>query len=105
MVSTPSGERTSGIAPKTSSNPVTFFFRRPCLYKKSFPELGSLPLGGKRSRSHLVLNIGGKDMAKGPKRAAIYVRVSTDKQTIENQLEALRRVAEARGWQAHRVSP
>ncbi len=38
-------------------------------------------------------------MAKGPKRAAIYVRVSTDRQTIENQLEALRRVAEARGWQ------
>jgi DNA invertase Pin-like site-specific DNA recombinase len=38
-------------------------------------------------------------MAKGPKRAAIYVRVSTDKQTIENQLEALRKVAEARGWQ------
>lgn len=38
-------------------------------------------------------------MAKGPKRAAIYVRVSTDRQTIENQLEALRKVAEARGWQ------
>jgi DNA invertase Pin-like site-specific DNA recombinase len=41
----------------------------------------------------------GNEMAKGPKRAAIYVRVSTDKQTIENQLEALRKVAEARGWQ------
>ena len=38
-------------------------------------------------------------MAKGSKRAAIYVRVSTDKQTIDNQLEALRKVAEARGWQ------
>jgi DNA invertase Pin-like site-specific DNA recombinase len=32
------------------------------------------------------------------KRAAIYVRVSTDKQTIENQLRELRRVAEHRGW-------
>ena len=32
------------------------------------------------------------------KRAAIYVRVSTDKQTIENQLRELRRVAEYRGW-------
>ena len=32
------------------------------------------------------------------KRAAIYVRVSTDKQTIENQLRELRRVAERRGW-------
>jgi len=25
-----------------------------------------------------------------PKRAAIYVRVSTDKQTVENQVQALR---------------
>ena len=33
------------------------------------------------------------------KRAAIYVRVSTDKQTIENQVTALRQIAERRGWQ------
>ena len=33
------------------------------------------------------------------KRAAIYVRVSTDKQTIENQLRELRQIAERRGWQ------
>jgi DNA invertase Pin-like site-specific DNA recombinase len=33
------------------------------------------------------------------KRAAIYVRVSTDKQTIENQLASLREIAERRGWQ------
>jgi DNA invertase Pin-like site-specific DNA recombinase len=33
------------------------------------------------------------------KRAAIYVRVSTDKQTIENQVRELRQVAERRGWQ------
>src|SRR5262245_3145481 len=32
------------------------------------------------------------------KRAAIYVRVSTDKQTIENQLRELHRIAERRGW-------
>jgi DNA invertase Pin-like site-specific DNA recombinase len=32
------------------------------------------------------------------KRVAIYVRVSTDKQTIENQLRELRQVAEHRGW-------
>jgi DNA invertase Pin-like site-specific DNA recombinase len=32
------------------------------------------------------------------KRAAIYVRVSTDKQTVENQLRELRRIAERRGW-------
>ena len=33
------------------------------------------------------------------KRAAIYVRVSTDKQTIENQLRELRQIAQRRGWQ------
>jgi DNA invertase Pin-like site-specific DNA recombinase len=33
------------------------------------------------------------------KRAAIYVRVSTDKQTIENQIAALRQIAERRGWE------
>jgi DNA invertase Pin-like site-specific DNA recombinase len=33
------------------------------------------------------------------KRAAIYVRVSTDKQTIENQLRELRQIAKRRGWQ------
>ena len=33
------------------------------------------------------------------KRAAIYVRVSTDRQTIENQVRELRQIAERRGWQ------
>jgi DNA invertase Pin-like site-specific DNA recombinase len=33
------------------------------------------------------------------KRAAIYVRVSTDKQTLENQLRELRQIAQRRGWQ------
>ena len=33
------------------------------------------------------------------KRAALYVRVSTDKQTVENQIAALSKVASARGWQ------
>ena len=32
-------------------------------------------------------------------RAAIYVRVSTDRQTIENQIRELRRIAERRGWE------
>ena len=32
------------------------------------------------------------------KRAALYVRVSTDAQTLENQIRALRQVAERRGW-------
>jgi DNA invertase Pin-like site-specific DNA recombinase len=33
------------------------------------------------------------------KRAALYVRVSTDKQTVENQISALTKIAKARGWQ------
>src|SRR2546430_14798206 len=32
------------------------------------------------------------------KRAAIYVRVSTDQQSVENQIRELRQVAERRGW-------
>jgi DNA invertase Pin-like site-specific DNA recombinase len=38
----------------------------------------------------------GADMAK---RAAIYLRVSTDKQTVENQQRELRQIAERRGWE------
>jgi DNA invertase Pin-like site-specific DNA recombinase len=33
------------------------------------------------------------------KRAALHVRVSTDRQTVENQIAALGKVAAARGWQ------
>jgi hypothetical protein len=33
------------------------------------------------------------------KRTALYVRVSTDRQTVENQIGALSKVAAARGWQ------
>jgi DNA invertase Pin-like site-specific DNA recombinase len=33
------------------------------------------------------------------KRVAIYVRVSTDGQTVDNQIIALRELAERRGWQ------
>ena len=32
-------------------------------------------------------------------KAALYVRVSTDKQTVANQIEALTAVALARGWE------
>jgi DNA invertase Pin-like site-specific DNA recombinase len=34
-----------------------------------------------------------------PKRVAIYVRVSTDGQTVQNQLGELRQVAERHGWE------
>jgi DNA invertase Pin-like site-specific DNA recombinase len=37
-------------------------------------------------------------MTRKGSRAAIYVRVSTDRQTVESQLAALTAVAEARGW-------
>jgi hypothetical protein len=33
------------------------------------------------------------------RRTAIYVRVSTDKQTIENQLPELHQIAKHRGWE------
>ena len=33
------------------------------------------------------------------KRAAIYVRVSTDKQAVEKQIRELRQIAERRGWE------
>jgi DNA invertase Pin-like site-specific DNA recombinase len=32
------------------------------------------------------------------KRAALYVRVSTDRQTVENQIAKLTEIAKARGW-------
>jgi DNA invertase Pin-like site-specific DNA recombinase len=41
-------------------------------------------------------------MAK-PKRAALYLRVSTDGQTVENQRFALEAVCEQRGWQLVQV--
>ena len=37
--------------------------------------------------------------AKRSKRAALYVRVSTDRQTVENQIAKLTDVANGRGWQ------
>src|SRR5262245_14134687 len=37
-------------------------------------------------------------MAKPAKRAALYVRVSTDHQSVENQVRELKEVAERRGW-------
>ena len=36
--------------------------------------------------------------AKAARRAALYVRVSTDRQTVENQVAKLTEVANARGW-------
>ena len=33
------------------------------------------------------------------KRAALYTRVSTDRQTVENQISELRQVAERRAWE------
>ena len=38
-------------------------------------------------------------MVSKPKRAALYLRVSTDGQTVDNQRLALKEVCEQRGWQ------
>ena len=40
----------------------------------------------------------GYTMMARKRGAAIYVRVSTDKQTVENQVRELRQIAERRGW-------
>jgi DNA invertase Pin-like site-specific DNA recombinase len=37
--------------------------------------------------------------ARSSRGAALYVRVSTDRQTVENQELQLRQVAERRGWE------
>ena len=42
-------------------------------------------------------------MAKPAKRAALYVRVSTDHQSVENQIRELRQVAERRGWTVEEI--
>ena len=36
--------------------------------------------------------------ANAPRRAAIYVRVSIDRQAVDNQIRELRQIAEQRGW-------
>jgi DNA invertase Pin-like site-specific DNA recombinase len=43
------------------------------------------------------------DMVRKPRRAALYLRVSTDGQTVENQRLALEAVCEQRGWQVVQV--
>ena len=42
-------------------------------------------------------------MASKPKRAALYLRVSTDGQTVDNQRLALEAVCEQRGWKMVQV--
>jgi DNA invertase Pin-like site-specific DNA recombinase len=42
-------------------------------------------------------------MSSSIKRAALYVRVSTDAQTVENQIRELRQVAKRRGWDVGEV--
>src|SRR6476659_10931002 len=43
-------------------------------------------------------NPSGGRLMSSTKRAALYVRVSTDSQTVENQIRELRQVAGRRGW-------
>jgi DNA invertase Pin-like site-specific DNA recombinase len=51
----------------------------------------SLAYASAANRGH---NMGGKQQ----KRAALYLRVSTDGQTVENQRQALQAVSQRRGW-------
>ena len=41
---------------------------------------------------------GALHVPKTTKRAALYVRVSTDQQSVDNQLQELGQIAERRGW-------
>jgi Resolvase, N terminal domain len=81
-----------------------------CPYRKSHPKPFQKPEYFQRSFSTRIyiqkyllwygvpLRFQRISEAINPKRAAIYVRVSTDKQTVENQLHELRQIAERRGW-------
>ncbi len=40
-----------------------------------------------------------RNVSSKGKRAALYVRVSTDGQSVENQTHELRQIAERRGWE------
>src|SRR6516165_4714515 len=51
------------------------------------------------SRSQAMAEEKGCTMMARKRGAAIYVRVSTDKQTIENQVADLHQIAERRGWE------
>src|SRR5262249_22621637 len=51
------------------------------------------------SRSQAMAEEKGCTMMARKRGAAIYVRVSTDKQTVENQVRELRQIAERRGWE------
>ena len=42
-------------------------------------------------------------MARKVERAVIYARVSTDAQTVENQIKELRQIAVRRGWEVVEV--
>jgi DNA invertase Pin-like site-specific DNA recombinase len=48
---------------------------------------------------HDALNKGIQAVMARQRNAAIYVRVSTDGQTVENQVRELRQIAERRGWE------
>src|ERR1700751_4696032 len=52
-------------------------------------------MGRSQAGAIFSLSNGGAQM----RRAALYLRVSTDKQTVKNQEIQLRQVAERRGWE------
>jgi hypothetical protein len=70
----------------------------------AYPENPSKREGGKPAeinatqQVNFILRLGAMEGIMS-KRAAIYVRVSTDKQTVENQVRELHQIAERRGWE------
>jgi DNA invertase Pin-like site-specific DNA recombinase len=84
--------------PKTStkSGSAGLGFLRPCAASKYDTECNLFPY--ENIGIVLASEREGRAMTNGRKRAAIYLRVSTAGQTVENQRHELEQVAERRGW-------
>src|SRR5262245_4307209 len=90
----------NGIDPAPYKNPSAICLRRA-------PKINSFDAPTKCVQKYLILythslciwvpNGEAIEMVKA-RRAVLYVRVSTDHQSVENQVRELREVAEHRGW-------
>ena len=66
--------------------------------------LGHVDAEGREPRPSLFEKVEGTSK-RATRRAALYLLVSTDRQTIENQEIQLRQVAERRGWEVVEIYP
>jgi hypothetical protein len=94
---TPQGYHTGSFAPVPKTHH--------CGVRKTL----AFPIDGRRSRAHVVFGSarqyrcdphsrGFANERQKNRRVALYARVSTGTQTVENQLRELREVAERHGW-------